>query len=439
VNQEDLLNAIGSAREDMLEQTEAKKKPVQKKVLFFAAAACVCLLLTSVLQWFLPFPLPGQKISYERIGWNMKQKGVIYHESSVEVMTTFDRTAPYQYAHDMSIQAKVLAVLDDTYSFAGASTGTQRYRILQLKVLDTIVGEGFPEVIYYMLPDHLSPYLKEYDSLILTLKQYSMENGLLINTTRQRAETFDFLFCEGRHKIEHFGMMAFKDGKLDLGLWEKLGWKDSFYASRFQEILKNGNTDHPGAVNRSIDEIKNLIKKQYEKYASNSDIKPVISNATFDWPEAQELLSYVEPFDNGMFATRANPYGANSLEITRVINGFATNERYYLDADDQTIHESNRFTEEDLKKLPNIERLVSKLDNIFKDVKPKRASLYGVGGWYCKVDNEVYGVLVACWGKERVNDAYGIKYIESYGESFLLVAPDGSYRIVTRDEAYEYI
>jgi hypothetical protein len=265
-----------------------------------------------------------------------------------------------------------------------------------------------------------------------------MENGLLINTTRQRAETFDFLFCEGRHKIEYFGMMAFKDGKRDLGLWEKLGWKDSFHASRFQKILKNGNTDHPGAVNRSIDEIKNLIKKQYEKYAFNGDIKPVISNATFDWPEAQELLSYVEPFDNGMFATRANPYGANSLEITRVINGFATKERYYLDADDQTIFEYNRFTEEDLKKLPNIERLVSKLDNIFEDVKPKQASLYGVGGWYSNVDDEVYGVLCAEWGLERVNNTTGVTYIEYFGASYLLVAPDGSYRIVTRDEANEY-
>lgn len=279
-----------------------------------------------------------------------------------------------------------------------------------------------------------------------------MENYLLINVDKQRAETFDYVFWREDYAPEYGAILAFRNGKLDLGLWDKAGWGDK--KSMVLSMIEK-HPVYPGKVGRSIEATKKAICEQAEQFLLNETYQEqrspyifdmVTSKETFLWPEAKEVLAYVAPFENGTFSQRYGEYGCGSLRFQRIINGFGTNEVIYLDADEKSVHRYGvPFTQEDMSNLPD---LVSVIENLLDILPPEYTTetamkkFCGVEGAYHKVDGTIYGVVTVLWGNPNYEEPKGLTdliIMPIRERTYILVLQDGTHRIVSKEELKQYI
>lgn len=450
MNSDDLFSAIGTAEEKHLQQSET---PLIKKLRpWIALAACLCILITSVLIFrpdtSSPVPiltdvLPEHHISDEQILLTNTQTAEVSY-SDFNFMLSVYSMPDYQFLTKMSIEAKVLGVLPDVYTFPGALSTAPRYHVLHLQVLDVIVGENMPREIYYLIPDFLSTDLGEYDSLIMAVQQQGLENYTMINQTQQRAETFSILFHCGSFDPDQGGVLAFKDGTLDTGLWKIAGWNCDKEGYTPEHLLSDKCPNYPGKLGRSLEQTKQVIRQLYDKLGQNyynvirSDTPAVSTNADLDWQEAQALLDYVQPFKNGIFEQSAQ---LGQIQYQRLINGLRTNEYHTIYYEDKKVTSSGvQFTQEDLQQLPDIDAAVNAISDM-----PRRSDQYpffcGIRGWYWKTEDGIYAVLGACWGsptteKSRIPSCV---IVSSTQLVYYLVKPDGSWQETTQEELSETI
>lgn len=454
MNHEDLFEAIGAADERMLEKSE--HRPRRKKKIIFASIAA-CLVLAIAIGAFVQPAETQRLICPEQITWSVSG-GLLIEESDNMFGMILDVMGPeYQFSFDISIEAKVLEVLPDTYSIPGASTGSKKYRILRLKVVDEIIATDFPEEIYYRLPETLDPNLMEYDSLILNLKQVGIENYQMLNENQRQIEAFTYLFGQATYAPDYGAVMAFKNNKLDLGLWNKEGWDES---KQWAELATaDAEWNYPGQIDRNIEETKEAILQQAQRFKKDGEYKfytGVITSNYFNWLEAAIALKYVEPFENGTFKQyfyadeSVSDSGEVGVSYTRIINGFSTNEvlriaRTYDGSGKAVSRSGERFTQQDMEDLPD---LVSVIENI-GDYLPQTywgtdamEHFCGVRGEYHKVDDVVYGVVVIEWGDPSYEEPkgptclIGMKVCEY---THILVLQDGTSRVVTEEELESYI
>ena len=448
MNEHDLLDAIGTAEESMLEASE--KRPLLLRKPLLTAAACLLLILSTVPIFFnQPSPsrpstpttlpeqnisseLPGQTISTETITW-LKVSNIYAVDSTMDGMMPAEYSPEHQFAFQMSVEARVLDVLPDQYQGPYAHTYSQPYRILRMELLDPIFAPNMPSEFYYLIPDHLSVGISEFDSLIITVAQIGCENSLQLNLTQRRMESFSFLFSSGYYNPHNGAVIACKDGKTDVSLWQLEGWREW---EKWPEALTDPEraTDYPGKSNRSIPEIKNAIKRAVAEYQakelfSNQDV--VLSNNDLDWPEAQAMLDQVTPFAYGCYhAVEAIP--RRSVTYIRLINGFATNEIISIHLDSKETTTQNVFTDADLEKLPDLGIHISSADRLTPpDPWSGETDPYlfcGASGRYEKHGEHIFGIITINWGypdtkeSERGADCI-IRKIKTH--SYLLVYPNG--------------
>lgn len=425
-------------------QPAHSKKP-RKKLLYVLIATAVCLCILFVILALLPRPA-RRYISTETIDWCQKQTAEL-SDSSNESVTEY--SSPYYQFLQISIEAKVIEVLPDVYTYAGAITTADRYRILRLRVRDTILGENMPDEIYYLLPDFLSTDLREYDSLVMTVRQQGCENFVMINETQGRAEAFSFLFSSGSYDPDQGAVLAFNNGILDMSLWEKEGWNhDNMYMPTY--LLSDKCPQYPGKIGRNLKQTKQAILEQYEKELQTG----ALSNLAFahtlrtydslDWVEARQTLNYVQPFRNGVFVQVAHNGTHNSYGYARYINGFQTNEWYEIYSDDQSVHSSGvHFTDDDLQHLPDMRSVMETLSQTTTRTDAetgKQLILCGISGSYKKTENGIYGRLTVSWGdpsveKSRLPSCVMISTIKE--KDYYVIYPDGSWIAVTQDEAQQ--
>lgn len=440
MNCEDLMEAIGIADEEMLEVSEKKRK---KWIVGFVSAAAMIILCFTVIWFALQSPGTSRETVYsQKITWNMDQTILVQSQQTVSGAMPEYFAPKYQFAYALSVEAKVIEVLPDTYAIPGSSTGAQRYYVLKMRVLDEIVGEGFPDEIFYLLPNTLDPDLVGYDSIILTLQQVGMENYIMINVAQRQVEVFDFVFWKTPDYAEENGaFMAFNNGKLDVGLWEKAGWSST--KDRMTALVSVENGIYPGNIHRDIDQTKEQILSLFEKYNRfGRDIRMKVgSYKQLNWKEARTLLDELTPFKNGTFYQYYQEDPAGLVCFTRIINGFATNERIYFYTEEKTAFRYGpQFTGEDMDHLPDLVWVIENLEVVLPPDDTTEAAMKrfcGVGGTYYKTQDGIYGVVTVLWGNPDYENPKGPTCLIAASvteKTCILVHVDGTYEIKTEEE-----
>lgn len=463
MNREDLFDAIGATDEALLERSERKPGSFTK-ALICATAACMALIISAgVLMNILRRPVVSIDPAEEQtvkintsiplvhtvipgsLDWDAERINTAKSSLSITENIQYYQGPSYQFIRSISVEARVLEVLPDLYLIPGESTGGDGFHILKLEVLDVIVGDNVPKEVFYRISENLDPDLTEYDSLILNMKQVGLENYLMINYTQQREENFTLLFGQGDYAPEFGAFLAFKDGKLDPGLWEKEGWNYQNWGPNLVSGDTTAHTDcigYPGKLGRDIAQTKQAILDQQE-YMKNK-MPPVwtsvITRDYFDFSGAQEVFDYVDSLENGVFKQSyyASVHNGASLWFTRMINGFSTNERASvgISMKDGEITQSGcfydvHFTETDMKNLPDLSSVIRNMEAYIPEkYQGDRFSEHfcGVSGRYDKQeDGTIIGTVTIDWGNSD--------YAESKGPSdiFVLYIAEKTVITVTQD------
>ena len=441
MNTEDLLEAIGAVDEGLLEKSEKRKGKPVRTLATIAAVICVCMLLPEVVGLLMP----THRVTSQTISWTLQME-TIQQESSgsnAGAMQVWD-WAKYQYLENLSIEAKVVEVLPGTYDPLGYDRNGY-YHVLRLKVLDEIVGDNFPREIYYLLPVTYNADLTEYDSLILNVEQLGVENYWMYNADKKRLELFDFVFrYDPWYPPEWGSIIAYKDGKMDVGLWDKDGW-----GKRKQDVLYFVESeDYPFAVKRnlSVSEAKEQIRLQNEQYfVDNPEMRKYFTTEVKSMDSYRYYLGggwfslVVNPMFGGVYIQNIHTDGVGNGELTyrRMINGFFTNEYIIFSTEEKIVsrpfHRWVRFTNKDLKNLPDMASVIENLQTILPEAyltEEYKGRFLGASGTYYKVGDVVYGVVTAQWTSQGW---------PTFVSCNILVLQDGTHRIVSYEELKEII
>lgn len=422
MNREDLLEAIGTADEEMLEKSEKRTK---RNWLMSAAAACLCLVIG--LSVFLLFPIGTHRVVMENISWmpgywiGSAEEDDIPPGGQIEEEDWID----YQFTKTMSIEARVISVLPDTYVALGL--GGQAYRVLHLRVLDTIVGEGFPKTIYYLLPDYYDPDLREYDSLIISLTQCGAEDFILVNVDKQQVESFDFVFRKADYPAYYGAFMAFKRGQLDTSLWDKAGW-NARKSTMMDMVSVDSIADevYPGEIGRSLSETKKIIQ---ESAIGTSTIllQKVISRKTLQAYEGgKEYLKSMKHTKESVVTHHVSQYVHENVNYCRYIHGFITNDIVAFDYETGKAYRREddvAFTEKDMENLPDLPWAVEHLKEILAEQCPE-------------IDAQKVNIIFKRYYKNG-DAVYGVITIKAPKESdyrYIIVFQDGTIAVMSKDE-----
>lgn len=448
MNREDLFEAIGTADEAMLERSE-KKVNRKRNWLLSVTAAAVCVAVLLGIIGFKPYgserSVVGEVVYWPvDLNYNIPDSGS-YDNNGIGCGDPAALDPTSQFGRAMSVHMKIEEILPDIYCFYQDSNfvSSVPYRILRLKVLDTIVGEKVPSEIFYLLPAYLSLDILEYDSFIVTIDQVGLEDYVMVNATQKRMETFTLLFKPAVLSAGWGSVLAFSDNALDTGLWNKDGWKEA-KDDVLAWISESGPEVYPGKINRTVQETKEAILHARNLIPSNyNDLTTVVTTNLFDWKEARAALKQVEK--NGFLHTQTFIYAENlsgglwcqiQVQYTRVIDGFPTNEyvslQTYFDAPKETVlaqryvhYSYEQFTEEDLENLPDLKGFVKNAETLPPPIEEGETQfqLVDVDGEYQKYEGYVFGYVVCSWNYETEGNT-------KTKRTYYLICPDNTYREV---------
>ncbi len=438
MTEKNLLAAFSDVEEGYIEHAASALEgqraiPKRKNWLnLIALAAIFCLILSGTIGYRATHRLSSTNTNLKLPHFS-GPLGVIsgvYHSNTNASLATPGNV--YRYA--IVVSARVIEVLPDVYQEPGQP---ENYHILRLQINDVIVGKNLPKEVYYLLSADLSPDLTEYTDIVFSLEQLSCENGIMLNTSKGTAETFDFLF--GSYALPFYSqaegyIVPFRYGILDIGLWEKEGWNEVGLEHLPTSPIKNGSFLYfPAYRGCTLDETKRIIRQRaYGSSANSSDSqRTVIRLSDFTSDAAQTVFDYVKPFENGVFyqEQQNGPW----LSYTRLINGFLTDEVITLNSDTGAVTYSDAsYTDKHLENAPNISELIQKLQEkeptppylfITKDMT---RNYYRISGQYVLVNDKVYGIVTVKW-------QYRDKQFDYHNdELYYLISPDGSYRVISK-------
>jgi len=336
MNQEDLMNAIGTVDEEVLEKTE--QKPKSRKLLvsgLVAAVACLVLVLV------LPFAGPGYHTVAEK---PLFFKPIVY-ESNTEVNMSVDLYGGFK--NGISLEVKLTKLFRDTYFNL---TDADCWRVAEFTVLDTIVGSNVPKVIYLRLP--AAQYknwekLKKYDSLIVSVWQVALEGAYpMVNMRTNKVERFGTLFGVDSYAV------AMKNGKMD---------------ESYSHICKT-DTCHENALfvsGRSLADAKKAIQELAAKTLDSEGRRNVITPDKLTNDEVRKAYEYVLSTNGDSFF--APYYYSNSY--VRYIDGYMTEEVVHINLVNGTVEYSGtKYTDDILESA-------IKVKNVIKKLKPEKMAV----------------------------------------------------------------
>jgi hypothetical protein len=346
----------------------------------------------------------------------------------------------FEFCHtQLAVQAKAVECLPDTYCRMGTS---REYRLILFETQEVIHGEdGLPDRFLYWLPAYLYVDMTAYDCLILALSHVSAGNFVVYNRTQGKAESFSLRVFGDYQDIPELGnIIAFTDGIFDESLWQTESWYYGYQFARYD--LENNKGDLVVYRGDTLEKAKENIRKDIEEWKEHLGDRysaPGLYTPTFDSPEAQAVLDYVKPFENGVFAESLN-YASEHV-FTRYLGGYVTNEQYRVHSQTGEVLESGvRFTEDD--HMVDLSLPIGELAAAYAEeaplpphTDPEGKTLYSlwIRGAYVKTDEGVYGIIVTNWFYGvMVDDFTRHDYRD---QAFLLFEPGSSEaRSATREE-----
>lgn len=397
MNQEDLFQAIGSVDDSVLHKAERKNHYHWKQLA--AVAACFLILISGILH-FLPAKSSNEhKIYPGSIPWITDDPVQTISRQNGIGMIMYYASWEFRFCWQISVEVQVKEVLPDIYVRPNGSTKAAQYRILLLEVKETIAGQNVPSEIYYMLPASMCSDLGRYDTLIMAMELYEIEDCVMINATQKRVESFQWLFYSGSYGPDWGGVLAFTDGKLDTSLWELEGWGENPYG--YKTCFSNDN--YPAKENSSVKQVKKAIRDILHEHRDDdwcmaNELKVQRKKDIYLSPEEQEVVAYMEgkTFRQLWVNTRHD----NDGWYKRIINGLPTNECIFLSAKKYPVKYSDaRFTDADLQNLPPLVELLTNAPTMQPPAgnEGKDCRYSGASGEYYKSGDEVFGILRVYW------------------------------------------
>ncbi|MBQ8235223.1 MAG: hypothetical protein IJZ37_00895, partial [Clostridia bacterium] len=320
------------------------------------------------------------------------------------------------------------------------------YRIIKLRVVESIRGSGLPEEIFlrFGFRGWKDPTVFEgYDRFILSLQQVGIENYMMVNDSARKIEYFPNMFEGASGSIKGGCVIAFNDGVLDERYWKEMYTIDK-YPTCVESKLDAPNSGYPATRNSTIQEVKAKIRSLVEEnkgvYARRYDY--LRAEDLFLSKEAKEAGAYVAPGKNNVFAqTLTVGKEEVNIEYTRVINGFETNEvicvNGYERGQGSVTRTGESFTEADFESIPNLGEVLGNIT--FFDLGefwPANVSLsefrlrrVSARGFYCKAGGVAYGFVRVSWYYD-----HSVKDI-----SYYLCDENGKGTIIEKEELKELI
>ncbi len=306
------------------------------------------------------------------------------------------------------------------------------YRIYKMQVLDSLKS-GITGQFYYALPANLQGDLRDYDTLLLSMKQIG-HDVVLLNTETNTLTSFNIIF-DACGEAELGNVIAFNNGIFDETLWQDKSW---IYGYQFAEGMLERNERTEDILVKRGGTLKQAITVFFERW-ENSDREytpPELNIPTFTHPESQKAAEYVKPFTNGTFV-----YEFDGINHTyrRYINGFPTNERMIISQNGNHYEQKNPFTQDEIASLPDLSAYLATFDLTslhpqHTDPAGKKLWYKSVGGWYEKTDKGIYSILRVVWIYTGEKDSW----TQYFDESFFLLTEEGA-KLISREDLINLI
>ena len=412
-----------------------------------AAVICLCLILTAVFAMGMN---KDDALNYGQVSYlsgNSRTDPVIYGEPFRYIAGAENSGTGVQaeacppafefqqgYIHVVAKAVAELGTYETMHEYG--SVFTNKYRVFTMEVLDPLESE-LGGTFYYLLPENLKGDLTRYDALLISMMQLP-KNFVLRSENALTA--FEYLFCDPNDTPELGNMIAFTDGVFDESLWQDESW---YFGYQFAKYWLDENGDYL-IVSRgsALEEVLERKQKQFEEqdaWAEQAQWGDWTRNArlnhyAFQTEEAQQLMAYLKPFENGVFVPQYG-YGRSHYRVHRYINGCHTNEWYAIDCENEEVTSSEyRFEDGDFENLPNLSGYIESLD-LTKIAPPHmdpsgKELLYNhAAGWYEKTEEGVYSIVKIAWRYCDQNDSF----VQYYDEMFILLDEDGDHLIARED------
>ena len=397
---EDLLRAIGSV--DEKELAHAQRKTVKPIIWIITALVLAAALLLPILLIRREKPL-AHTVLAEKPSWNMDADIYIQPE---QLMCALTGTPAWEadFASSLTVHARLINALPDTYAIPEKTLARDNYRVLQLEVVETVVGKDVPQEIWFLLPEHYAADLAGLD-LLIALDQVGVENYLLFNTTRQQYETFSLVFSVGvlSHEQEplqeyapdptavstdmRLSILPFKDNALCWPAGE--AW--SYLGRHFTSCVTNVDTTTPIDPAPTLEEAKSAVRRARETEYFQKFPQARVRHAD-EFNPSVELAGF-NTEQGSIFSQVMHQY-ENKLLLCRVIDGFYASECYIYHDDGRIIESDVKFSPADIAALPKLTPVVQQV----LERAPENGTCRKLIGYYYKTDNgDLFGVVQAAW------------------------------------------
>jgi len=388
---------------------------------------------------------PKHTVSDQTATWNLRFSSRLHAPTTASVTDAEAQPHWGQYGANFVVEARVLEVLPDLYAAPEKTLCRKIYTVLRLEVLDTVLGNGVPKEIYYLLDAYRDPNLNEYDSLIISMRQLSIGSYLLLNTTTQGYERFEPMFASGTWTSSQkerrvypdpteltlysfMTVLPFTDGVLDSSIYEKWGWKNEY--ADYVECLAG---DYLIQRRFTLQQAKDAIRKYRQDYLLScppdraKDIETLTSTVRYPdiYPDKEKFLE-LSSFESGIFTQYL--YSRGKTVFCRMVNGFYTNEYYIFTPGEEMVASTYRFTPEELENLPDLLPMIGlATQKLYPDHAPYEQLF---DGYYYKTERGIYGVVQLYFGQSIGPSPSYINYIR---------LPDGQTKLVTTEALEAYL
>ena len=342
------------------------------------------------------------------------------------------------FYYGMTAVGRVKEIFPDTYARIGAPASELRYRIAVMEITEAMYGNNIPDEIYLMIPSYLDvEALLNYDEMIFAFKQKGFENYVLANETKKRAEAFSVMFRTVPGFAE-FCFIPFTDGVFDISLWREKGFNNRFYFhEKYMYEFFTNPEEYQVQIGYTLGQAKKAILDTYAEMRY-PPLDRVLYSDIFNSDAAREVLEYCKPFKNGIFAQDAVVQNGSAIFFKRYIYGFDTNEMIRIrEKDGSATYYGERFTEEEIEKLPNIANFFNGYD--ISSLSPEHTNITDkltvskpmISGKYIKHGGRIYSVARVAFKIVDDRNWY------CSDDTYFLISEDGSGTIIDREELRE--
>lgn len=444
-----IMDALTDVDEDLIAQAEAicPKRPWKA---WIAAAAALAILVSTIFQFPRKDTIPPSNlyaqdfITHPASPYEQGYIGNPYNEKAPTNITA-SVISPFR----MALTAKVIEVLPDTYQLVGQQQGD--FRLVRMRFIRALNTDCEGQYFYCMITEDQATSLNVFSTVVLNrMKQYGHSNHILYNATQDCLTALDFPLIGGGN------IFAFQYGLLDYsfpGTAEYIEEQNKYFKSRRRHL------SYPPTL------------EEFEIYLCGKHVGGV-SETIYETPKVvnqkiADALEYVRPFENGIFIPSIDApawsYRNDEILYRRYVNGYPTNEAILITPSDMYIQEAtpngeelidlehvvtygSRFSDEDLKELPDLTKALEKVTQDFdaglitpghiENWEDMEFISHSIFGWYDKTDEGVYGVIRVSWCYHgyRENNRSDVFRDDQY---FLVELGSDTLRPIEHDELLE--